>query len=328
MKEKELKEQDNLSGREKKEIFSVLKKKEVWISGIIGLVLGAGLLFVLSILGVPGLGNETVAKFKGGRISENDLYKEMEKYYPVTYTLESIDKEILTKKYKLTDEQKQEIEEEAKSILEMYEMYYGYTEEAFLEENGFKSKEEFIEYVELDYRRNLYCVEYFKTLIPAEDIENYYNENVEFGEIKTKHMLVQVSDDMTDANALKLANEIVAKLKEGTSFDDVAAEYADKIISEEVDFDSFNSSTLAAEYINASKELEKDTYTQTPVKTSFGYHIIYCVNKEDKPSFEQAEKDIVEVLAQDSEAEDQYVRYKALIKLREEYKLKFSNEKF
>ena len=141
-------------------------------------------------------------------------------------------------------------------------------------------------------------------------------------------MLVQVSDDMTDANALKLANEIVAKLKEGTSFDDVAAEYKDKIISEDVDFDSFNSSTLAAEYVNASKALEKDTYTQTPVKTSFGYHIIYCVNKEDKPSFEQAEKDIVEVLAQDLEVEDQYVRYKALIKLREEYKLKFSNEKF
>lgn len=321
-------EEENLNGNEKKKGNSIFKKKEIWISGAIGLVLGAAIICLLSILGVPGLGNETIAKYKGGRVTENSLYKEMEKYYPVTYVLESIDKSILTKKYELTDEQKQEVEEEVNSVFEMYEMYYGYTEETFLKENGFESKEEFIEYMELDYRRNLYCIDYFKTLIPAEDIEKYYNENIEFGEINTKHMLVQISDDVTDKEALKLANEIVAKLNEGKTFDDVAAEYEDKIVNEDVDFNNFNSDTLAEEYVEASEKLEKDTYTKKPVKTSFGYHVIYCVNKEDKPSLEQATNDIVEILAQDLEAEDQYIRYKALIKLREDYKLKFTDEKF
>lgn len=320
-------EDENLSGKEKNKVISIFKKKEIWISGVIGLVLGAAIICLLSILGVPGLGNETIAKYKGGKVTENSLYKEMQKYYSVTYILESIDANILKEIYELNDDQKQEIENEVDSILDMYQLYYGYTEEAFLEENGFESKEEFVEYMELDYRRNLYCIDYFKTLIPTEDIENYYNENIEFGEINTKHMLVEVSDDVTDEDALKLANEIIAKLNEGTNFDDVANEYKDKIISEDVDFDNFNSNTLAVEYVNASKELEKNTYTKAPVKTSFGYHIIYCVNKADKPSLEEAENDIVEILSEDLEAEDQYIRYKALIKLREENGLKFKDEK-
>ncbi len=321
-------EEENLSGKEKKKIISVFKKKEVWISGVIGLVLGAAIICLLSILGVPGLGNETIAKYKGGKITEKTLYKDMEKYYSVSYILESIDANILKEIYELTDEQKQEIKDEANSILDMYELYYGYTEEAFLEENGFESKDDFINYLQLDYRRNLYCIDYFKTLIPTENIENYYNENIEFGEINTKHMLVEVSDNVTDENALKLANEIITKLNEGTNFDDLADEYKDKIISEDVDFDNFNSDTLAVEYVNASKELEKDTYTKAPVKTSFGYHIIYCVNKAEKPSFEEVENKIVEVLAETLESEDQYIKYKALIKLREEYNLKFTDEKF
>ena len=319
-------EDENLSGKEKNKVISILKKKEIWISGVIGLVLGAAIICLLSILGVPGLGNETIAKYKGGKITEKTLYKDMEKYYSVSYILESIDANILKEIYELTDEQKQEIEDEANSILDMYELYYGYTEEAFLEENGFESKDDFINYLQLDYRRNLYCIDYFKTLIPSEDIKNYYNENIEFGEINTKHMLVEVSNNVTDENALKLANEIITKLNEGTNFDDVAAEYQDKIISEDVDFDNFNSDTLAVEYVNASKELEKDTYTKTPVKTSFGYHIIYCVNKADKPSLEHATNDIVEILAEDLEAQDQYIRYKALIKLREDNNLKFKDE--
>jgi foldase protein PrsA len=325
MKEKK---QDNLSGREQNKVTSIFSNKEIWISGLIGLILGAAILYLLGMLGLPGLWNETIAKFKGGKITENNLYENMKKYYTVSYILESIDDTILKQKYELTDAQKQEVEEEVNSLLNMYAAYYGYTEETFLQENGFESKDDFVDYLTLDYRRNLYCIDYFKTLIPAEDINNYYNENIQFGEIKTKHMLVQTSDEITDKDALKLANEIIAKLNNGTSFDDVANEYGEKIVSEEVPFDNFNYDTLAEEYVNASKELSKDSYTKEPVKTSFGYHIIYCIDKAEKPSFEEVENKIVEVLAENLESEDQYIKYKALIKLREEYNLKFTDEKF
>jgi len=323
MKEKNLKEQDNLSGKEKTCIF---KKKEIWISGIIGLVLGAVLIYVFAVLGILGLSQDkTLISFKGGKVTENDLYNEI-KNYGLNYALELADKEILNDKYELTNEQKEEVKEEADSILAMYQMY-GYTEEAFLSENGFESKDDFVEYMEFDYKRNLACLDYFKTLIPAEDIENYYNENITFGEINTKHILVQTTDGVKEKDALAKANEIIAKLNEGTSFDDVANEYADSVISEEVDFDSTTASTLAEEYVEASKNLEKDTYTKEAIKTSFGYHIIYCVNKADKPSLEESTNNIVEILSADLEAQDEYIRYKALIKLREDNKLKFKDDK-
>lgn len=327
MNENELKQDENNKKDEtkKKGKVNFFKKKEVWISGLVGLIIGGLLVYLLAILGLPGLGHETIVKFKGGSVTKNELYNEMRKYYPISYVLELADSSILEKMYNLTDEQKEEISEEADSILSMYKTYYGYTEEGFLDENGFESKEEFVDYLQLDYRRNLYCIDYFKTLLAEEDIETYYNDNV-YGKISTKHILVQVSDDVTEKEALATANEIIAKLNKGTSFDDVANEYKDKVTTENVDFDNFDASSLAESYVEASKALEKDTYTTKAVKTDYGYHIIYCIDKADKPSLEEVENDIVEILAEDLEAEDQYIRYKALIKLREDNKLKFKNK--
>lgn len=322
-------EEENLSGKEKKKGLAIFKKKEIWISGITGIVIGAALIYLLGLFGVPGLGNETIATMKSGKISENNLYKEMKKYYPVTYALELVDKIILEEKYELTEEQNKEITEQVDKILVQYSAY-GYTEETFLEENGFGSKEDFINYMTLDYKRNLACIDYFKTLISEEDIQNYYNENDVYGEINTKHILVQISDDITKEQALVKANEILSKLNKGTSFDDVVTEYADgsSIISENVDFNWLDETSLAEEYVIASKSLEKDNYTKEAVLTQFGYHIIYCVDKAEKPSLEESKDDIVEKLGAELEAEDQYIRYKALIKLREDDGLKFKDSKF
>ena len=205
--------EENLSGREKNGKLEFLNKKEIWISGIIGILIGAALIYLLGLLGVPGLGNEAIATIKTGNISKNDLYEEMKKYYPVTYALELVDKSILEEKYKLTEEQNKEIEEQVNLVLTQYKGY-GYTEETFLEENGFESKEDFINYMALDYKRNLACIDYFKTKIPQEDIENYYNENDAnnnvYGKINTKHILVQLSDNLTEEQALVKATLFTA----------------------------------------------------------------------------------------------------------------------
>jgi foldase protein PrsA len=318
-------EEEKLNVKEKN--CNLLPKKGIIISGLIGLILGVVLVYVLFLLGVLGFGNKTIATMKSGKVTENSLYEEMKKYYPISYVLEKVDEQILNKKYELTNEQEEEINSQVETILTQYSNY-GYTESEFLEENGFETKEDFINYMKLDYRRNLWCIDYFKTLISEEEIKDYYENNDIYGKISTKHILVQTSDDVSDEDALKTANEIIAKLDSGTSFDDVAEEYSSSVVTEEVDFDSFSESSLEEAYAEASKSLEKDSYTKEPVKTSYGYHVIYCVNKEEKPTFEQAENDIVEELGEDLESEDQYIRYKALIKLREDNNLKFRDDKF
>lgn len=315
--------EDKVIKEGKKSIFS---KKEVWISGIIGLLLGAAIMVLLYVTGVPGFGNETIATVKGGSIKQNELYKEMKKLYSVNYALDLVDAEILKNKYNLTDEQKEEVEEQADYYLTTYETYYGYTEEEFLSENGFSTKQEFIDYLTLNYKRDLYYIDYLKTKIDQEEIQAYYDENV-YGEINTKHILVEVDDDVTEEQALAKAKEIIAKLDSGKTFEEVTEEYGDEIISEDLGYNGFNSG-LVTEYVEASKELENGTYSKEPVKTDYGYHVIYKVDQKDKPSLEEATNDIVEILGEDLEEEDTYIKYKALIQLREDNKLKFKDSKF
>lgn len=305
---------------------SVFSKKEVWISGIIGLLLGATIMVLLYVAGVPGFGNKTIATVKGGSIKQNELYKEIKKAYPVSYVLDLVDKEILKDKYNLTDEQKEEVEEQADYYLTTYETYYGYTEEEFLSENGFSTKQEFIDYLTLNYKRDLYYIDYLKTKIDQEEIQAYYDENV-YGEINTKHILVEVDDDVTEEQALAKAKEIITKLDSGKTFEEVTEEYGDEIVSEDLGYNGFNSG-LVTEYVEASKELENGTYSKEPVKTDYGYHVIYKVDQKDKPSLEEATNDIVEVLGKDLEDDDTYIKYKALIQLREDNKLKFKDSKF
>lgn len=323
--------EENLSGIEKKKGLSIFNKKEIWISGIIGLLIGSILIYVLGMLGFIGLNRDnTLATFKGGKVKESDLTEELKKEYGFTYTLQLADEGILDNLYELTDEQKEEIDETLDYLLS----YYGYTEESFKEEYDLNSREEIAEYTGmfLEYKTNLACLDYFKTLISEEDIQNYYNENDVYGKINTKHILVQLSDDATEKEskeALKKANEIVAELKKGNNFDDVASKYADgeTIISQDVDFTWIDEENFAEEYVTASKSLEKDAYTSEPVLTDFGYHIIYCVDKAKKPSLEESKDGIIEKLGADLEAEDELIRYKALIKLREDNGLEFKDNK-
>lgn len=316
--------EDNVIKEEKKK--TIFSKKEVWISGIIGLLLGAIIMVLLYVTGVLGFGNKTIATVKGGSIKQNELYKEMKKLYSVNYALDLVDAEILKNKYNLTDEQKEEVEEQADYYLTTYETYYGYTEEEFLSENGFSTKQEFIDYLTLNYKRDLYYIDYLKTKIDQEEIQAYYDENV-YGEINTKHILVEVDDDVTEEQALAKAKEIIAKLDSGKTFEEVTEEYGDEIVSEDLGYNGFNSG-LVTEYVEASKELENGTYSKEPVKTDYGYHVIYKVDQKDKPSLEEATNDIVEILGEDLEEEDTYIKYKALIQLREDNKLKFKDSKF
>ena len=315
--------EDKVIEEGKKSIFS---KKEVWISGVVGLVLGAAIVVGLYFVGIPEFGNETIATVKGGTIKKNQLYDEMKKAYSVNYALDLVDKEILKNKYKLSDDQKKEVEEQADYYLTTYQTYYGYTEEQFLSENGFSTKDEFIEYLTLNYKRDLYYVDYLKTIIEQDKIQSYYDENV-YGEIDTKHILVSITDDVTDEQAKATAQEIIAKLDSGKTFDEVAEEYKDKATYEDLGYNGFNSS-LVSEYVEASKALENGTYSKEPVKTDFGYHVIYKVDQKEKPTLEEATNDIVKALATDVETDDPYIKYKALIQLREESNLSFKDSKF
>lgn len=314
---------------EENKIENFFARKEVWISFAIGLIIGMVLLYLLGL--IPTVGNKigtaskTIIKTKNGNINKDDLYEEMVKSYPISYLLELIDRNILEKKYSLTKEQEEEVMESMDRILEQYKNY-GYTEEQFYAQSGFADRDDFVNYMKLNYRRNLYYKDYYKGQIPEEERKEYYENNNIYGTINTKHILVEVSEDRTEADAIKMAKEVISKLNSGKDIDEVANEYGDEVVFENVSFDSFDEASIATEYVEASKSLNAGEYTKEAVKTDFGYHIIYCISKEDKPSYEQVEDKILDTLSNELSAGNQNIADKALIELRKENGLEIEDK--
>ena len=75
------------------------------------------------------------------------------------------------------------------------------------------------------------------------------------------------------------------------------------------------------------RSLEVDSYSKSPVLTSYGYHIVYKKAQKDKLELKDVEQDVKEILAKEKKNADSNLYYKSLISMREEAKLEFSDTK-
>ncbi len=271
-------------------------------------------------------GTQPVAEIDGYTVTANDLYEDMKDVYSISSLLDKIDNKILEEKYPETDEMNDELKQQAESYYSAYKQYYKMDKETFLSNNGFGSEKAFLEYLRLQYRRNKYAEDYIKTLISDKEVEKYYEDKV-YGDINTKHILVKVDSSASDEDKKKaedLAKEIISKLNNGKSFDDVKEEYKDQITYEELGYKSYNAN-LESAYIEAMQKLENNSYSKEPVKTSYGYHVIYRIDQKEKPALEDVKEEIIDSLVSEKKSEDKNISYVALDKMREESGLKFSD---
>ena len=271
-------------------------------------------------------GTQPVAEIDGYTVTANDLYEDMKDVYSISSLLDKIDNKILEEKYPETDEMNDELNQQAESYYSAYKQYYKMDKETFLSNNGFGSEKAFLEYLRLQYRRNKYAEDYIKTLISDKEVEKYYEDKV-YGDINTKHILVKVDSSASDEDKKKaedLAKEIISKLNDGKSFDDVKEEYKDQITYEELGYKSYNAN-LESAYMEAMQKLENNSYSKEPVKTSYGYHVIYRIDQKEKPALEDVKEEIIDSLVSEKKSEDKNISYVALDKMREESGLKFSD---
>lgn len=271
-------------------------------------------------------GTQPVAEIDNYTVTADDLYEDMKKLYSISSLLDKIDNKILEEKYPEDDDMNDEIKEQAESYYKAYEQYYQMDKETFLSNNGFGSEKAFLEYLKLQYRRNTYAKDYIKTLISDKDVEKYYNDNV-YGDINTKHILVKVDSSASDKDkkaAEDLVKEIISKLNDGKSFDEVKDEYKDKITYEELGYKSYNAN-LESAYMDAMQKLDNNSYSKEPVKTSYGYHVIYRIDQKDKPTLNDVKDEIIDSLVSEKQSNDKNISYIALDKMREEAGLKFSD---
>ena len=309
--------------------YDFVDKYRLAIYGVIGGVLATMLVVILiwpDRIAKLENGLEPVASIDGLTITAEDLYEDMKEIYSVSSLLDKIDNKVLEEKYPENDEMNDELQEEAENYYNMYNQYYGISKEDFLAKNGFGSERAFIEYLRLQYRRSKYTDDYVKGLITDKEINNYYEDKV-YGDINTKHILVKVDSNATDEdkkNAENLAKEIISKLNEGKTFDELKEEYKDQITYEELGYKAYNASIESA-YMEAMQKLENNSYSKEPVKTSYGYHVIYRIDQKEKAALEDVKEEIITSLVEEKKSEDTYIQYKALEKMREDVNLKFTD---
>ncbi|MDO8179354.1 MAG: peptidylprolyl isomerase [Undibacterium sp.] len=106
------------------------------------------------------------------------------------------------------------------------------------------------------------------------------------------HILVEKEDD---------AKAIISKLKAGAKFDELAKQSKDTgSAAKGGDLDWASPATFVKPFSDALIALQKGQFTETPVKTEFGYHVIKLddVRTAKFPTLEEVKQQVVEGLQQ------------------------------
>lgn len=311
----------------KKMITKVDEKRKIIYGFLGGLLLGLLIMKIFMPDRIATLkdGTQPIANINGKNITADELYTEMKEQYPISMILNEIDTIILNDLYEEDEEMTNTVNSNAQSTMNQYSQYYGTeTEEDTLNAMGFSTYDQLIEYFKLDYLKNKYLEDYIKEDIDDKQIEKYYDENV-VGDINCEHVLVQVKDGgLTDEEAKDLAKEIINKLNDGTSWEDIQEEYKDKVTYENLGYQAWDAS-LETSFLDALKDMKDNSFSKDPVKTSYGYHVIYRLDQKETPKLKEVKETIIENLIADKKSEDENIQYKALISLRKEKGLEFKD---
>ena len=281
--------------------------------------------------------NNTVVKTDEGKITADKLYEELRDKYGISVLVDMIDHQLFDEKYKTDDTEKETIN----SQIEQMKSQYNNDDEAFQaaikQYLGVEDEDELRDMLSLEYKRNLAIEDYVKNSVTDDEIQKYYDDEV-IGDIKVRHILIKpdTNDDMSteekqeaEDKAKKKAEDLIKQLDDGADFEELAKKYSDDTgsASDGGLIDYFNrDDNMDEAFLNASIDLEKGKYTEEPVKSSFGYHIILKVDQKSKPKLKKVKDDIIKTLADDKLNEDASLRYNALIAIREEAGIKFNDD--
>jgi peptidyl-prolyl cis-trans isomerase C len=135
-----------------------------------------------------------------------------------------------------------------------------------------------------------------KASVSDKDIKKFYDENLKpQSEVHARHILVE-----TDAQA----KDVVAKLKGGADFAQLAKEVSKDPGSDGGDLGYITKDQVVPEFGEAAFKLEKGKISD-PVKSQFGWHVIKVEDKrERKPPAFDAVKDRIKVVLVQKANED------------------------
>lgn len=227
-------------------------------------------------MSVPN-GNEKFITSDAGNITKQQVFDKMVSEAGLSALLDLVDYDVLSQQYEID-------QTEVDKIIDQYKEKNQNFDE-FLVTQGFKDEAELRQYIELSLYRQKVADEL--AVVTDEDLEAAYAKSYEIG---ARHILV--ADEETAKEIIKKLDE--AEDKEAT-FQELAKEYGTDGTKENGgDLGTFGQGRMISEFEDAAYALELGTYTKEPVKTQFGYHVIYKYSEGEKKPFDEIKEELTE----------------------------------
>ena len=243
-------------------------------------------------------GKQVIVEINGKQFTAEEFFDELKEISGTGVLVNLVNNYIAEQE--LSDEMKEDAKSQAQSQYDSLYAYYSSDWDNFLRDYGYTSGDAFLAYLQESYMQSATIEQYVRNdVITDEEIQTYYDENI-YGEITVRHILISpdVDDDATDeeieeaeATALEKAKELITQIQNSENleedFTNLAKENSDDIGTVEQGGlleNITNESGLVEEFWEAANDLEVGEFSTEPVKTRFGYHIIYKVSQKEKPS--------------------------------------------
>lgn len=145
------------------------------------------------------------------------------------------------------------------------------------------------------------------------------------GEVLAAHIMVKITPNMTkedSLNAFTKITEIYNKLKAGSKFEDLAAEFSDdkSTAKKGGELPWFGTGKMPLEFEKAAFGIaNKGEYTQ-PMRTKYGWHIVKQIDRRGLASFDDMKNELKAKVTKDSRS--QAGRASLIAKVKAEYKFK------
>ncbi len=123
------------------------------------------------------------------------------------------------------------------------------------------------------YRKNIAVTWFLDKELVEKGIKKLYEQRK--NELRVSHIMIR-TDTLSDEEAKKRAEEVLAKLKKGEKFEDLVKKYSDDkySVNKGGDVYYFVAGEILADFEDAAYETPVDSVYPEPLKTRFGYHII------------------------------------------------------
>ncbi len=277
-------------------------------------------------------GENAIVTFKEGGISSDELFSKLKDKYGADELVNLIDKFLLDKKYEKTTEETNYVNQTLKSLKDAAKEANVDLATYISAYYGMKDEDELKDYLALNFKRNKWVSEYAKETVTEKQIKEYYESKV-YGDIEASQILITIDadSDASDEEKTKAENaaqdtarNIIKELKDGKDFAELAKKYSkdQTSASNGGSLGKVNDGDLAKEALDALRTLKDGSYTTSPVKSSYGYHILYRKSIDAKPELNDELTEKIKTSVGEEIAKEDGFNAKALKALREQNEMK------